>query len=315
MDELLEQFKQGALKQTNLDMVKIQMPEDVTMTAVDTLMLKKLLLQLVEDSVNIISEQKIKQHHWSQDPLHLAVLRKLFSKLMTVKGVCCSLHSETLPLPMPFLRTESAPLRLIIRGEVKMWTIKPMEDLRTYTDSQLKAKSYNEDWVIAIFGAAPKDKDYWDINRERGVATRHHLQPRTAMFTPREDEGPVTIDDLRPSRVTVATPFDKPGPKVIIRDEWTSRDSSRAALEQGRWTGTTEFQIKLDEDDEPPPDDPVVREAAAHEEHLDRAEDEAAQAPEDGPPVDPPRRTNFDFRRVLVRLPGLLAATWNRPSG
>ncbi|CAE7280604.1 RE2, partial [Symbiodinium microadriaticum] len=305
IDELIEQFKQSALKQTNLDMVKVQMPEDVTMTAVDTLILKKLLLQLVEDSVNIISEQKIKQYHWSQDPLHLAVLRKLFSKLMTVKGVCCSLHSETLPLPMPFLRTESAPLRLIIRGEVKAWTIKPIEDLRTYTDSQLKAKSYNEDWVIAIFGAAPKDKDYWDINRERGVATRHHLQPRTAMFTPREDEGPVPIDDLRPSRVTVATPFDKPGPKVIIRDEWTSRDSSRAALEQGRWTGTTEFQIKIDEDDEPPPADPVVREAAMHEDNLDRADDEAAQAPEDGSPVDPPRRTNFDFRRVLVRLPRL----------
>ena len=312
VDELLEQFKQQALKKPNLDMVKLQMPEDMSMTAVDTIMLKSLLLQLVDDSVNIISESKGKHYHWSQDPLHLAILRKLFFKLLTVKGVCTSLHAESLPLPMPFLRTDSAPLRLIIRGEAKAWTIKPLEDLRTYTDGQLKAKSYNEDWVIAIFGAAPKDKDYWDIDRVRGAATRHHLQPRTAMFTPREDEEPVKIDELRSSRTTIATPFDKPGPKVIIRDEWTTRDSSRAALEQGRWTGTTEFQLKLDEDDDPPPGDPVVREAAAHEEQIDREEvasdDHQAQGerePEDANPVDPPRRTNFDFRRVLVRLPRL----------
>ncbi|CAE7765903.1 RE2 [Symbiodinium sp. KB8] len=309
MNELLEQFKQKALKQQNLDIMKLQLPDDMTMTAVDTIMLKSLLVQLVEDSVNIISEKKTKHHHWSQDPLHLAILRKLFGKIMTVKGVSTSLHVETLPLPMPFLRTDSAPLRLIIRGEVKAWTVKPLEDLRTYTDSQLKAKCYSEDWIIAIFGAAPKDKDYWDIDRARGTATRHHLQPRTSMFTPREDEGPVTIDELRSSRVTMATPFDKPGPKVVIRDEWTSRDSSRAAMEQGRWTGTTEFQIKLDEDDNDVPADPVLREAEAHEDALDREEADEPQAaelePEDGSPVDPPRRTNFDFRRVLVRLPRL----------
>ena len=73
---------------------------------------------------------------------------------------------RTLPssdaLPMPFLRTESAPFRVIIRGEVKRWTVKKAEDLRTFTQAQLKEKVFCEDWVIAVFGSTAKDKDYWE---------------------------------------------------------------------------------------------------------------------------------------------------------
>ncbi|CAE7272753.1 RE1 [Symbiodinium natans] len=274
-------------------------------------MLKSLLLELVNDSVNIISAKKGKHNHWSQDPVHLAVLRKILARLMTVKGVSTSLHCETLPLPMPFLRTDSAPLRMIIKGDVKAWTMKTIEDLRTFTDSQLKAKVYSEEWVIAIFGSSPKDRDYWEIDKARGRATRHHPQPRVAMFTPREDEGPLSIEELEATRTTVAIPFDSPGPKVVIKDEWTSRESSRAALEQGRWTGTTEFTIRVVDDDPEPPEDPVARAADSRQDELDAEEtqEEAEHAEqagaEDGGVLDPPRRTNFDFRRVLVRLPRL----------
>ena len=234
LPQLMEEFKERALRKQNLDDVKLQLPPDVEFAAVDKLMLKSLLLELVNDSVNIISEKKGKHNHWSQDPLHLAVLRKVLSKFMTVKGVSTSLHCETLPLPMPFLRTESAPLRMIIKGEVKAWIMKAVEDLRTYTDKQLKEKVYSEDWVIAVFGSSPKDRDYWEIDKARGRAIRHHLQPRVAMFTPREDEGPLSIEELETTRTTIAVPFDAAGPQVIIKDEWTSRESTRAALEQGR---------------------------------------------------------------------------------
>ena len=132
-----------------------------------------------------------------------------------------------------------------------------------------------------------------------------------ALFTPREDEGPVNLDELTSSRTTVATPYDVPGPKVVIRDEWTSRDSSRAALEQGRWTGTTEFHIQAPEEDDSQPD-PVLKNAETQEQQLDNedqmaeAEDnEAAEVEALAEPIDPPRRANFDFRRVLVRLPRL----------
>ena len=310
MPQLLEEFKQAAMKKPNLDEVKVQLPEGMTMTAVDSIMLKHLLLELVNDSVNIISERKGKQNHWSQDPLHTAVLRKIFGKLIMVKGVSVSLHAETFPLPMPFLRTESAPLRMVIRGEVKSWVVKPIEDLRTYTDSQMKAKCYSEDWIVAIFGSSPQDRDHWEIHRPRGKAIRHHLQPRIALFVPKEDTGPLSLENLEALLITIAVPYDSPGPKVIIRDEWTSRDSSRAALEAGRWTGTTEFAIKDSGDEDPVDDDPVIRGSKEQEDKLDN-EDREAEAleefpdHEEPPTLDPPRRTNFDFRRVLVRLPRL----------
>ena len=311
--QLLEEYKRNALKKPNLDEIKLQLPTGFTMTAVDTVMLKSLLVDLVNDSVNIISEMKGKHNHWSQDPLHIAVLRRIFFKVINVKGVCVSLHAESYPMPMPFLRTESAPLRMIIRGDVKAWTMKTVEDLRTYTDQQLKAKFFVDDWVIAVFGSSPQDKDHWEIDRTRGRVLRHHLQPRVALFTPREDEGPINMDELASSRTTIATPYDEPGPRVVIRDDWTSRDSSRAALEHGRWTGATEFITKLPEDDDDEPADPVLREAEAHEQAMDAQEqledaeqDEADLMEDKAPLIDPPRRSNFDFRRVLVRLPRLV---------
>lgn len=162
LPKLLEEFKEAALKRRNLDEVQVQWPEGVIITAVDSLIFKHLLLCLVEDSVNVISEAKGKHNHWSQDPVHLGVLRKVFGRVLDVKGVCTSLHAEHFPLPMPFLRTESAPFRVIIRGEVKRWTVKKAEDLRTFTQAQLKEKVFCEDWVIAVFGSTAKDKDYWE---------------------------------------------------------------------------------------------------------------------------------------------------------
>eukprot|EP00439_Symbiodinium_sp_Y106_P056295 s2395_g7.t2 len=305
LPQLLEEFKQAAMKRENLDDVKVNWPEGVTVSAIDSVLFKHLLLCLVEDSVNVISEEKGKHNHWTQDPVHLGVLRKVFGRVLDVKGVCTSLQAETYPQPMPFLRTESAPFRVIVRGEVKNWTVKKAEDLRTLTSRQLNEKVFCEDWVIAIFGSSAKDKDYWEVDRLRGKAVRHHIQPRTAMFTPREAEGPVDMEELSSTRTTSATPYDKPGPKVVIRDEWTTRDSSRAAMETGRWTGTTEFEILIPEED-PRQDDPVVRESEEREAVMDREEEQAdAVDAEDGPAIDPPKRANFDFRRVLVRLPRL----------
>ena len=102
------------------------------------------------------------------------------------------------------------------------------------------------------------------------------------MFTPREDEGPVSLEELTIDRTTIATPYDKPGPKVVIRDDWTKRDSSRAALENGRWTGTTEFVIQAPAEEDPIEEDPALREADAREEALDR---EQGDEPQEDPPL------------------------------
>ena len=154
-------------------------------------------------------------------------------------------------------------------------------------------------------------KSLFEIDRPRGRAIRHHLQPRVALFTPREDEGPIALDDLESSRTTMATPYDGQGPRVVIKDEWTGKDSSRAALEQGRWTGSTEFIVRAPPDDDEAVHDPVLRGADDHERELDaqeqahKAEEEESLLDDLAPAIDPPRRSNFDFRRVLVRLPRL----------
>ena len=109
LPKLLEEFKEAALKRRNLDEVQVQWPEGVIITAVDSLIFKHLLLCLVEDSVNVISEAKGKHNHWSQDPVHLGVLRKVFGRILDVKGVCTSLHAEHFPLPMPFRCPSCAP--------------------------------------------------------------------------------------------------------------------------------------------------------------------------------------------------------------
>ena len=72
-----------------------------------------------------------------------------------------------------------------------------------------------------------------------------------------------------------------------------------------------EFTIRVPEDDPGPSDDPVVRAAGVREDELgaeDRLElaQDADEANIEGQAaIDPPRRANFDFRRVLVRLPRL----------
>ncbi|CAE7663301.1 Ubxn2b [Symbiodinium sp. CCMP2592] len=43
--------------------------------------------------------------------------------------------------------------------------MKPIEDLRTFTDNQLRTNVFNEGWVIAVFGSSPQDKEYCEIDK------------------------------------------------------------------------------------------------------------------------------------------------------
>ena len=226
--------------------------------------------------------------------------REVVSKFMAVKGACLALHADRIPLPMPFLRTVARDTR---RSEfLECFELGGIA--RTYTENQLCS--------FRIFHR-------WEIDRVRGKAMRHHMQPRTAMFSPREDEGPVKLDDLKTSRLTTPTPFE-PGPKLVIRDEWTSRDHARPALEKGRWAGTTAFILKVAEDDySQPPRTPSIRAADRRERELDRQADAEAET-EEGSGRD-------EQQPILLRSPTLTSGeslydyldwshrTWTRQIG
>ena len=63
--------------------------------------------------MNIIEAHKQKYRHWTEDPVYLAIARKIFKKVLDVKGICCTLHDDEIPVPMPYLRTvhRSSPMR------------------------------------------------------------------------------------------------------------------------------------------------------------------------------------------------------------
>ena len=85
--------------------------------------------------------------------------------------------------------------------------MEPLEDLRTYTPAQ------------------PWDQDYWEVNKARGTAIRHHVLPRKALFVPAASDSPITLEEIQPSRTTTLVPYDKPGDKETNRDEWIGRES------------------------------------------------------------------------------------------
>ena len=211
---------------------------------------------------SIISAKTDKYTHWNEDPIYLSILKQLFRKSLTVKGVCCTLHAEMIPTPMPYLRTSAAPLRIVIKGDVKRWSISALEDIRTMTNEQLHQRKLYEDWMIVIYGHEGDGKDYWEVDHNRGKVVRFHMEPRKALFTPMNASCPVSVDKLAETRTTHATPHELPGPRLTVKDNWTQRDAHRLALDGQSWTGTTEFDI-LEAADPQEAADPVQRLAEA----------------------------------------------------
>lgn len=119
LPDLIEQFKREAMRHPALHDIKLQISYE--MPAIDTLMLKLLLMKIVEESVNVIEAHKQKYRRWTEDPVYLAVAPKILKRVIDIKGICCTRRAEELPLPMPYLRTASAPWRLVFKGDIKSW--------------------------------------------------------------------------------------------------------------------------------------------------------------------------------------------------
>ena len=301
--QLMEEFRQEAMKHKNLDDIMLRCPEHIKLTAMENVTLRYVLMKLLEDSVNIISETKSKHMHWTEDAVYLTTVRGIFRKILDVKEICCAPHAQTTPMPMPYLRTAS--LRMVIKGDVKRWVMFPVGDLRTLTDQEIKEKKFHEDWLIVIFGSEINNKDHWEVAQIRGKVTRHHVELRKQMCTPMDVPCPVEVDELGDMRTTYATPYDDSGPKVNITDNWTRRDAHKEILDGGRcWTGTTVFDIIADDDKEETKD-PLDRIIESQKEEMRDNEDEQAEYVDETSrePLREPLRPLYDFRRVLQRLP------------
>ena len=122
-------------------------------------------------------------------------------------------------------------MRLVFKGDVKRWTAFTLEDIRT-----LSPKTMHDGWLMAVFGSAPNDQDYWQIDKAAGpfghVCAHQHRRPdpnRAAHRGEKDDRG-----FLRRS-------------KLVLSDTWARRDSYRHLSEDCR-TGVAEFKIADDEE-------------------------------------------------------------------
>ncbi|CAJ1458578.1 unnamed protein product [Effrenium voratum] len=249
LPDLMEQFKREAMRHPTTHDIKLAM--DYEMPAIDTLMLKLLFLKVVEEGVNVIEAHKQKYRHWTEDPVYLAIARKIFKKVLDVKGICCTLHDDEIPVPMPYVRTASAPSRLVFKGDVKCWTALTLEDIRTL--SQPRTKIMHDGWLIAVFGSAPNDQDHWEIDEAAGILRRHHVKARLDMFVPTSIACPIPTEQLTEERRT---------------------DSYRHLMGEDRWTGVTEFKVVQEKADEEEITDPVQRLAEESEKQQAQEEEE-----------------------------------------
>ena len=87
-------------------------------------------------------------------------------------------------------------------------------------------------------------KDFWHVDRRRGVAVRFHAQPRVKLYLPGPSGLPegVQYAQLTGRRRTLAK-FSEPVDFKIVSDEWNTADRPTRQLER-RWTGRTEFELQ-----------------------------------------------------------------------
>ena len=87
-------------------------------------------------------------------------------------------------------------------------------------------------------------KDFWHVDRRRGVAVRFHAQPRVKLYLPGPSGLPEGIQyaQLTGRRRTLAK-FSEPVDFKIVSDEWNTVDRPTRQLER-RWTGRTEFELQ-----------------------------------------------------------------------
>ena len=138
-----------------LEDVKLEVPEAFKVTPEDMVYWKSALLQLVNDSINVLDEATKagkECSHWVSDQVLMNVVRGLVSDVMNLKGIKICLRPWHFATPEPQLSLHSTPLRIQIRGTVKHWIMDPMEDLSACSASQIKRKIDIDDWQVTLFG-------------------------------------------------------------------------------------------------------------------------------------------------------------------
>ena len=84
----------------------------------------------------------------------------------------------------------------------------------------------------------PKQQDFWKLTRD--LLIRYHVNPRTTLYVPTDEDCPIPVKYLDVMRTT-HTDVETPQSEVRIEDHWTEPDAQRALSSD--WTGKTCFDL------------------------------------------------------------------------
>ena len=160
-NDMMEEFKNRALSNPKVLECKLAAPVNFVFSSEETLVLKWSLMTLLQETMMKFQElesDKIEHNytHWLQDATTKAWLSRVFKEHMAVRGVLASVQPWSKPMSTPHLTVDQAPLRILISGSIRQWTLSEVEDLREMSAGQSYCPiELEDDWLIAVFGADP----------------------------------------------------------------------------------------------------------------------------------------------------------------
>ena len=252
---------------------QLDLPKSVQLNAEQTVYWKAALLQLVQDALAVIEEATkagAESSHWVTDPTLLSVVQELMKEMMTLKGIRVCLRPWHMATPTPQLTLKTTPLRIQIQGTVKHWIMEEMEDLTTYSPSQIGRAIDIDDWQVTFFGSEPHLE-----KKKKGQPTTPGSQPATPGFQP---------SGTSSSSAAPGTPAVQPAPGTPVRPSVNREDQpQQQQAEPSEQPQQPEGEAQQDDDEE------------RHEEATEvfRPRNIVSQKP------------LYDFRKVFQRLPQL----------
>ena len=160
-ENVLEHFRQNALRSDKISKAKLALPSSFSFDSEGPTILKFIFATLLQESIDHFDylEKAKASHdyvHWLEDPTALHWAKKILSDYLQVGGVVAHLQPWAKPLPTPVFTTEQCPLRCLVIGSLEAWRLHEVEDLRELSLGQWHEPiDVDEAWLIAFFGAPP----------------------------------------------------------------------------------------------------------------------------------------------------------------
>ena len=158
-EDIFENFRNKALKDPRVLKGKMSIHTDFALNNEQMSVLKMILVKLLQESIDEFEalDKEKKQHdyvHWLEDPTAFSWWKKVFQDYIDVKGISAHLHPWAKPMPTPVLQLQDAPVRDLLQGDVGVWQVGRIQDLREMSASQWhEPVNVDQDWMVAIFGA------------------------------------------------------------------------------------------------------------------------------------------------------------------